>query len=287
MSAHGQPIALPAPTAWPLIAAFGIALLAAGLVTNVAVSLVGGVLLLAGAVGWFREVLPAEHHETVTAPAATVAAETATWRAALGTPDTTVPAPTRPVAPALQAGEHGHRARLPLEVYPVSAGVRGGLAGGVAMAALAALYGVLAHGSVWYPINLLAAAASAELTAASDATLAAFQPWAFAAAVVVHGIACLLVGLLYGVLLPLVPRRPILLGGVLAPLVWTGLLRATLDVVNPALDARIDWPWFVASQVAFGVVAGIVVARSERVRTLQHVPFALRAGIERGREPRA
>jgi len=56
------------------------------------------------------------------------------------------------------------------------------------------------------------------------------------------------------------------------------------------LNQRIDWLWFVLSQVGFGIVAGIVVSRQERVRTWQYLPFAVRAGIEaagsNGREER-
>ena len=89
-----------------------------------------------------------------------------------------------------------------------------------------------------------------------------------------------LVGLLYGVLLPMFPRRPILLGGVIAPFIWSGLLYATLGVINPLLDERIDWRWFVASQMGFGLAAGLVVVRQTRVRTRQFMPFAMRAGIE-------
>jgi hypothetical protein len=76
------------------------------------------------------------------------------------------------------------------------------------------------------------------------------------------------------------PRRPILLGGVLAPLFWSGLLYAEMGIVNPILQQRIDWKWFVASQFAFGLVAGLVVARHEPISTLQHLPFAVRAGFE-------
>jgi hypothetical protein len=46
------------------------------------------------------------------------------------------------------------------------------------------------------------------------------------------------------------------------------------------LNHRIDWLWFVISQIGFGIVAGIVVSRQERVRTWQYLPFAVRAGIE-------
>ena len=74
--------------------------------------------------------------------------------------------------------------------------------------------------------------------------------------------------------------RPILLGGVIAPILWTGLLHSILDLINPLLNAHIDWPWFVASQFAFGIVAGLVVVRQQRVRIRQFVPFLMRAGFE-------
>ena len=61
---------LPAPTAWPFVTAFGLALLAAGLVTEAVVSCVGLILAVRGAVGWFRDVLPVEEHELVRAASA-------------------------------------------------------------------------------------------------------------------------------------------------------------------------------------------------------------------------
>jgi hypothetical protein len=89
------------------------------------------------------------------------------------------------------------------------------------------------------------------------------------------------------------PRRPILLGGFVAPILWSGLLHSILGTIDPLLNQRIDWFWFVLSQVGFGIVAGIVVSRQVRVRTWQHLPFAVRAGVEatgvmddRGREDR-
>jgi hypothetical protein len=78
----------------------------------------------------------------------------------------------------------------------------------------------------------------------------------------------------------MLPRRPILLGGLVAPVLWTGLLHSTLGVVNPVLDSHISWPWFLVSQVTFGIVAGVVVARESRIRTAQSLPFIMRLGIE-------
>lgn len=256
-------IHLPAPTAAPLVTALGVTLLLAGLVTNVVVSVTGVVLLTAGVVGWFRAVLPHEDEEAVPLEAAA--------------------APIVPSAHAvlhLTAGEAGHRARLPMEVYPYSAGLKGGIAGGFAMALLAIAHGLLAHGSPWYTINLLAAAGSARLSTAPDAVLMAFHRDGFLLALVIHAALSVLVGLLYGALLPMFPWHPAFWGGVVAPLMWTGLIAASLEVLNPALNARIDWGWFIATQVAFGLVAGFVVNRSTRIATFQHAPLAVRAGLE-------
>ncbi len=174
----------------------------------------------------------------------------------------------------------GNRAVLPLEIYPYSAGIRGGIAGGIVMAILAVVHGIALHGSLWYTINILAATAMANLANADTATLSSFIPEAFFAALIIHAIASILVGLLYGVMLPMFPRYPALWAAIVAPLLWTGLLWSSLSVINPVLEARIEWRWFVLCQIAFGAVAGFVVNLSERVHTLQHVPFAVRSGIE-------
>jgi len=70
------------------------------------------------------------------------------------------------------------------------------------------------------------------------------------------------------------------LGGILAPLFWSGILYTGLGIIHPSLQARIDWGWFMASQFAFGLVAGFVVARHEPIATMQYLPFVIRAGIE-------
>jgi len=181
----------------------------------------------------------------------------------------------------LEVGEDLHRARLPVEVHPYSSGVIGGLAGGVAMAVLAVLYGVLSHGSPWYPINLLAAAGSATLTDAPLEVLNSFNLQGFVLAFITHLTLSILVGLLYAALLPMVPGHPAFWGGLVAPILWSGLIASALHVINPALNARIAWPWFVASQVAFGLVAGFVIARSGLIGVSQYGPLALRRDSER------
>ena len=259
----GGVIEVPAPTAWPLVVAFGFTFLFAGLVTHFLVSILGGVTFCMGLVGWFRQVLPHEVLETVSV-------EKEEWRAA----------PPSSPARHLPVGQANHRARLPLKIYPYRVGVRGGLVGGVAMAILAILYGLIAYKSVWYPINLLAATASADIAAMTTDQLRAFNGEGLLLAVIIHGAGSALIGLLYGIALPMFPRRPMLLAGILAPLFWTGILYAGIGIINPTLQARIDWGWFFASQIAFGLVAGFVVTFREKVYTMQHLPFAIRAGIE-------
>jgi hypothetical protein len=257
-------IEAPAPTPWPIVLAFGLTLLAAGFVTSGAISALGAILAAAGAVGWFRDVLPQEARELLPVEAQVPAVSTS--------------------RPEVERVEVARRAWLPVEIYPVSAGIKGGLAGSVAMAALAMLYGILSHTSIWYPINLLAAGFFPAATTATTAQIAAFHLSAFLIAVPIHLIVSLLVGLLYGVTLPMLPRHPILLGGFIAPILWSGVLHSVLGVVNPVLNQRIDWFWFVLSQIGFGIVAGTVVSWQERVRTEQRPPLSVRPGDEdRGR----
>lgn len=259
-------IELPAPTPWPMVAALGITLGFAGLVTNFLVTAVGVVLTIAGAVGWFRDVLPVEDLEPLPLPPAARRAKPVQ--------------PSRRKVAHLVAGEAGHRASVPETIHPYSSGVWGGLAGGAAMAALALLYGQVAYGSIWYPINLLAAVAMPALAQADQAQLVSFNATALAVGSVAHLLTSIFVGLVYAAILPTFPRHTELWGGIVAPLVWTGVLWASLDLINPILNARIDWRWFVASQIAFGLACGWVISRTERIATMQAWPLAARVGIE-------
>jgi len=256
-------IEVPAPTAWPFILAFGATLLFAGLVTSMSVSVLGAALALAGCVGWFCAVFPHEQEETVALAPEHIRLIT-----------------DRKVVDRLPVPGGQVRAWLPVRTYPISAGVKGGLAGSIAMAVLACVYGVLKTGSIWYPINLLAAAVYRESLRLGPAQLYEFHTDAFAMAFVLHGLVSILVGLLYGAMLPMFPRRPIVVGGVVAPVLWSGLLYTVLGLLNPLLATHIDWFWFVASQVAFGIVAGLVVVRQESIPTRENLSFVLRAGIE-------
>jgi len=263
MSSEFDKIEAPAATAWPIVLAFGLTLVFAGLVTAASVSLLGAVLTIADAVGWFRDVLPVESHEWV--PVAEAVSPIVTTRQKVG---------------RIASVPDFHRALLPLEIYPVSAGVKGGLAGGGVMALLAAVYGILSGNGIWYAMNLLSAGFFPAAATKTAAQIGVFKLHDLLVAVPIHLVISLLVGLLYGAILPMLPSRPILLGGLVAPLMWSGLIYGILGFVNPVLNQRIDWFWFVLSQIGFGIVAGIIVSLQERVHTRQLLPLIVRAGIE-------
>ncbi len=258
----GQHIHLPAPTAWPIVLAFGCAMLAAGPLTSMGIGLLGVVLMVAGCVGWFRQVLPHEKHEEVEVLDLPIVIES-----------------KRKLVERIQLDPR-HRAHVPVEVYPVASGIKGGIAGGFAMIVPALIYGLIAQHSIWYPINLLGGAGVANWRNPSVADIAAFHWQGLLVATAIHITTCLFVGLLYGAMLPMLPRHPVILGGILAPLLWTGLLHSFMGIINPALADHIAWGWFLISQVTFGITAGLVVVRQERIRTGQSLPFAARLGIE-------
>jgi hypothetical protein len=260
-------VELPTPTAWPIVTAFGLTLLFAGFVTNFVFTLVGVVVGLVGAVGWCLDLFPHPKHEAVPIR-----------------PKEEHPAPIRTagrVVRVLEVGKRSHRARIPVEVHPYTAGAFGGIVGAVAMAVLACMYGIFKYGSIWYPINLLAAAGVPELAEASLETLRQFSFSGLVVGTIAHISISILVGLLYAVLLPMLPARfEWLWGGIVTPLIWTALIFASLRVINPKLAEGIDWPWFVFCQVAFGMVCGYVVFKSAKVETQQSWSLAEKLGVE-------
>ena len=141
-------------------------------------------------------------------------------------------------------GEAGHRVRIPVEIHPYSAGVLGrarrrrgdGGAGACSTASSpTAASGIRSTCSPRWRCRRSAHADTGAARGASTAT-------ALGVAAVAHLVISIFVGLVYAAILPMFPRRPALWGGLVAPLVWTGLLWASLGVINPTLNARIDWP---------------------------------------------
>jgi hypothetical protein len=266
MDDHSHPtgtVLLPSPTAWPMVLALGISLMLGGMVTHWVISLLGLVMAIPAIVGWFFEVLPQEHHVYVDVHADVLEIKS-----------------TRETLARMPLDER-HRKLLPLETFSVMSGVKGGIAGGLAMIVPAALFGLIRYHSVWYAANLLAAGGFVSWAGQSDAFLAQFHLDGLLAASAIHGLTSVLIGLLYGAMLPMYPRKPILTCGFIAPFLWTGILHSALGIISPILNQRINWLWFIVSQIAFGLVAGFVVNLHVKVRTPQFrsLPFTVRAGI--------
>ena len=89
----------------------------------------------------------------------------------------------------------------------------------------------------------------------------------FAAATFMHAAMCTVFGLVFGLFLhrarPI--SAPLAWGGLLMPMLWTSVAYGLMGVLNPPLQQKVDWPWFIVSQFVFGVVAAVVVNRSEKI----------------------
>ncbi|MDP6987482.1 MAG: hypothetical protein QGG74_05505 [Phycisphaerales bacterium] len=260
---HAGGVELPQPTTSPMVAAFGLTLMAAGIVTNWVVAAAGLVIMMTGIVVWFRETNP-DSKEVLTPLA----------------DEGPTPIVPRPAKVTHLIADTEHRARIPMEIHPYSAGIWGGLIGGAVMAAFASVWGLIAHGSLWYTVNLLAGTMLSGYADMTMEQLVAFHAEGLVVGSIIQVVMSLAVGVLYGVTLPLIPRFQLFFSAIVVPIIWSGLTWASISVVNPALSEHIEWIWFVASQVVFGLVAGWCILRTEKVKTMQNWHYLERLGME-------
>lgn len=250
-----EAVEMPVPTYWPMVLALAVALLASGLVTNLALSALGLLLLLLALANWVRDLLPGAGHalEPFAPPEARARPVTVTTGA----------------VEQLRAGMPGYRLHVPEKVHPYSAGARGGVVGGIVMVLPALLYGLVSGHGIWFPVNLLTGMVlnlpRLENGQFDIATLEQFHLGWLVLGLLIHAVMSIGLGLLNGVLLPMMPGHPLLWSGLIAPLLWSGAIHGFMGVINPAMAAVVDWPSFVASQVVYGVAVGLVVVRSEKV----------------------
>ncbi len=252
----GDKVEMPRPTVWPIMLSFGVALALTGLATSLALSAVGAFLFVLGLAGWIGQLLPGRGHGH----------------------EPRVPPEQRapPIAPRpgavqrLQEGMVGFRFRLPEKMHPISAGVKGGILGGLVMPIPALIYGWIAQHSIWFPVNLLAG-----MVLPMDGTtveqLRQFSLSALVVGICIHASMSVTFGLINGVLSPMLPDLPgvpggkAIWGGVLMPILWTGMSYGLMGVVNPTMEKFVEWHWFFLSQLVFGIVATTVVLRSETI----------------------
>ena len=182
------------------------------------------------------------------------------------------PITARPGAVAqLGPGMAGYRLRLPEKMHPISAGVKGGIVGGLVMPIPALIYGLVSGHGIWFPVNLLAGMVlpmDGENPDKLLENLQAFHLSALVGGMCLHAVISVTLGLFYGVLLPMLPDLPggkALWGGVLLPLLWTAISYGLMGVVNPTMQQFVAWPYFLVSQLIFGIVASIVVMRTQKI----------------------
>jgi hypothetical protein len=259
-------VEMPRPTAAPLVLSVGLMLLAVGAVTSIAFLVVGGGLFFIGLAMWMAYLLPGRGHthEPRVEPA---------FRPA---PVTGEPGQVE----RLRVGAPGYRMRLPERVHPISAGVKGGIVGGIVMPLAALSYGVLSGHGLWYPVNLLAGMVLPGIDQASTADLEKFSPTLLLLAVAIHAVMSLVLGMIYGVLLPTLPDipKPLAWGALLAPMLWTAVSFAAMGMINPALKQGVDWFWFIMSQFIFGVILATVMMLAGRERPLRAAAIGALAG---------
>lgn len=244
---------MPEPTVAPLVLALGLAVAAMGIAFGWTFVVVGVVMLFIGLGMWISHLLPGRghFHEPLVAPE---------LRPALVEP-------RYGKVEQLYPGAPGYRFRLPEKVHPLSAGIKGGIVGGLLMPIPALTYGVMSGHGIWYPINLLAGMVLPGMGDMTIPQLEAFRLDLLIASSVIHIVISLIVGLIYGVLMPTLPTipKPIAWGVLLMPLLWTGYSYWTMGLVNPLLSIGVDWPWFIFSQFVFGVgVASVYMLNSRR-----------------------
>lgn len=262
---HERPtVEMPRPNVWPMVLSLGIVLMAAGVALNIGFFVAGIVIFLAGLTGWIAQLLPGRghHHEELVEPAQRAKPVVAM----MGQVE------------QLHPGLPGYRFQLPEKVHPISAGVKGGLLGGFVMPLPALAYGLISGHGIFYPVNLLAGMV---LPGVANMDLESFDPRLFVVAALIHVVNSLVFGLLYGVLLPTLPDipRPLAWGGLLMPLLWTGVSFSVMGIVNPILAKGVSWEWFILSQFIFGVATALVVMRLEPMR---RIPAGITGGLVGG-----
>lgn len=246
-------VEMPRPTTAPLVLALGLGLLAAGVVFGPAFLVAGAAVFVAGLSIWIGQLLPGRGHvhEPLAEPAQRPRPVTATPGA----------------VERLRPGLPGYRLRLPEAVHPISAGLWGGLAGGLVMPVPALLWGLLSGHGLLYPVNLLAGMVLPGVDNMTVPELEQVHASLLLVAIVIHVVLSAVIGLIYGVLMPTLPEvpRPIAWGGLLMPILWTGASYVAMHTASPALPGKVSWPWFILSQFVFGITMPAVVLGAKRL----------------------
>lgn len=171
----------------------------------------------------------------------------------------------QPLTTASTVSEGNSIRRVPALVYPYSAGIYGGLLGGMAMIPVALGYGVLSGHGIWYPVNLIAATLVRSWQQSSPAQMAEFSLLGLLLGLAIHLVMSAGLGLLFAVLLPTLPGHPMYWAFLVGPILWIGAVYAGLPLLNPVMARFIDLPSFAVANILYSIVLGAWVARTPKI----------------------
>ena len=155
---------------------------------------------------------------------------------------------------------------VPAWVYPYRAGIVGGFLGGLAMVAVAVIYGLTSGQGLWLPVNLIGATIVRDLQIATPEQLAAFNPTALLVGLTLHMALSIGLGLIFALILPTFPGSPLLWAIIIGPLLWSLASVLILPLVNPVMAEHVDHLSFFIAHVVYSIVLGLWIARTPRVR---------------------
>ena len=247
---QGETITMPAPSAIPIFASTGIALMAVGVATSIFISAVGLVILIGAIVNWAHLTTPGSGEiEMPLVPPEQRAAVVVPFR--------------RRIAPP-HAGLPAHRSVFPVRSHSHSSGIVGGLFGCGMMTTVALIHARVTGHSIWYHANLFASVFLKDIMGQGISDLDNYHPRALIIAAVAHVSISILVGMVFSVLLPMLPKSPVVWGGLVIPLLWSSIIHTAISVLNPEIARHIDWLWFVVAQITFGLTVGIYISKNIR-----------------------
>ncbi len=154
-------------------------------------------------------------------------------------------------------------------VYPLRVGITGGVVAGAVMALAMALWGALSGNGLWFPVNMISATVLRGLQDASIAELQQFMPMAAFVGTLIHFATSILLGLIFAIVLPMLPGWSWFWGVVVGLLLWAAAQYAVLPLVNPKMEALVNQPTFILANVAYSVVLGWWVSRAEKAPILR------------------
>lgn len=152
-------------------------------------------------------------------------------------------------------------------VYSLKTGAVGGLIGGVCMALVAMLTGVLMGQGIWYPLNVVGATLLRSLQAVPAAEVAQFNLAALGAGFVVHFISSVGLGVAIVVILPTLPGRPLVWSAVVGLALWAIAQFAVVPIINPIMAEGLNMPSFAIAHLAYSIAVGLYFEQQEPVET--------------------